>query len=130
MSRILGNNIIVYAGGVAIAATRSDEIQCSGSTIEISMENEQEWQSFIKGRKTWSLNVNWLATLNSDVQKLLDTNNTYTLLIKARDAANSTGVTGKAILTEVKIRMSRDSLVAGTFTFQGTGALTAGVNPQ
>ena len=38
---VLGNNIIVYMNGQAIAGTKSDEIQVESDTIEIASATDQ-----------------------------------------------------------------------------------------
>ena len=95
---VLGNNIIVYMNGQAIAGTKSDEIQVESDTIEIASATDQDWVHQIAGRKSWSLNVGWLVLAN--------------------------GVTGAAILKTVKITATRGNLAQGSFAFTGNGPLT------
>ena len=103
---VLGNNIIVYMNGQAIAGTKSDEIQVESDTIEIASATDQDWVHQIAGRKSWSLNVGWLVK------------------IKGRGASDSSGVTGAAILKTVKITATRGNLAQGSFAFTGNGPLT------
>lgn len=121
---ILGNNIIVYMGGTAIAGTRSDEIQTECETIPIASATNSDWVHKIAGRKSWSLNVGFLVLADSDVRKLLLTGSTVTLKIKGRNATDSNGVTGSAIIRTCKITAVESNLASGSFSFEGSGPLT------
>lgn len=118
-----GNNIIVYMGGTAIAATKSDEIQVDGETIEIASATEQDWKCHIAGRRSWTLNVNWLVSAVTDIRKVLLVNSRVQLKIKGRNATDAQGVTGYALISNCNIRMTRGSLAVGSFQFVGDGAL-------
>ena len=111
---VLGNNIIVYMNGQAIAGTKSDEIQVT----------DQDWVHQIAGRKSWSLNVGWLVLANLDVRKVLLAGSAVTIKIKGRGASDASGVTGAAILKTVKITATRGNLAQGSFAFTGNGPLT------
>ena len=121
---VLGNNIIVFMNGTAIAGTKSDEIQVDCETIEIASATDQAWTHSISGRKSWSLTVGWLVLANQDVRKLLLAGSTVTIKIKGRGESDSNGVTGAAILKTVKITATRGNLAQGSFAFVGNGPLT------
>ena len=121
---VLGNNIIVYMNGQAIAGTKSDEIQVDSETIEIASETDQDWVHRIAGRKSWSLNVGWLVLANQDVRKVLLTDSVVTIKIKGRGESDSNGVTGAAIMKTAKITATRGNLAQGSFAFIGNGPLT------
>ena len=120
---ILGNNIIVLIGGVAIAGTKSDEIQVDCKTIEIASATDQGWTHYLAGRKSWSLTVGWLVLANTDVRKVLLAGSVVTIKIKGRGESDSSGVTGSAILKTVKITATRGNLAQGSFAFVGNGPL-------
>ena len=121
---VLGNNIIVYMNGQAIAGTKSDEIQVERETIEVASETDQDWVHRIAGRKSWSLNVGWLVLANQDVRKVLLTDSVVTIKIKGRGESDSNGVTGAAIMKTAKITATRGNLAQGSFAFIGNGPLT------
>ena len=121
---VLGNNIIVYMNGQAIAGTKSDEIQVESDTIEVASETDQDWVHRIDGRKSWSLNVGWLVLANQDVRKVLLADSVVTIKIKGRGDTDANGVTGSAILKTVKITATRGNLAQGSFAFIGNGPLT------
>ena len=120
---VLGNNIIVYMNGQAIAGTKSDEIQVDSETIEIASETDQDWVHQIAGRKSWSLNVGWLVLANQDVRKVLLAGSVVTVKIKGRGESDSSGLQGAAILKTVKITAVRGNLANGSFAFVGNGPL-------
>ena len=120
---VLGNNIIVYMNGQAIAGTKSDEIQVDNETIEIASATDQDWVHLLAGRKSWSLNVGWLVLANQDVRKVLLAGSVVTIKIKARGENDSSGLQGAAILKTVKITAVRGNLANGSFAFVGNGPL-------
>lgn len=125
-----GNNIVVYqysgSSWTPIAATKSDELQVGATTLEIASATEQDWTRCIAGRKSWSLNTNWLVTIVSDIEKALTVGTRVRLHIGARGgySGSSGGLTGYAIVKDCKITMTRGNLVAGSFRFEGDGALS------
>ena len=121
---VLGNNIIVFMNGQAIAGTKSDEIQVESDTIEIASETDQEWVHLISGRKSWSLTVGWLVLANQDVRKALLVGSTVTIKIKGRGESDANGLSGSAILRTCKITATRGNLAQGSFAFVGNGPLT------
>lgn len=124
-----GNDILVLAWNEqqqdweAVAHARTSEIQVDGEVIEISSPAQGQWREFLAGRKEWALTLGYLVFANSDVQRLIDVGSTVTLLIKGRGAADSTGLTGTAIIKTAKQTYTRGNLVAGSFAFQGSGPL-------
>ena len=121
---VLGNNIIVYMNGQAIAGTKSDEIQVDCETIEIASATDQGWAHYISGRKSWSLTVGWLVLANQDVRKALLVGSTVTIKIKGRGESDANGLSGSAILRTCKITAVRGNLAQGSFAFVGNGPLT------
>ena len=121
---VLGNNIIVFMNGQAIAGTKSDEIQVGSETIEIASATDQGWTHYLAGRKSWSLTVGWLVLANTDVRKVLLAGSVVTIKIKGRGESDSSGVSGSAILKTVKITATRGNLAQGSFAFVGNGPLT------
>lgn len=120
---VLGNNIIVFMNGQAIAGTKSDEIQVDSETIEIASATDQEWVHLIAGRKSWSLTVGWLVLANQDVRKVLLVGSVVTIKIKGRGESDSNGLQGAAILKTVKVTATRGNLATGSFAFVGNGPL-------
>lgn len=120
---INGNTLFIATSTntVPIAGTRSNEIQVDGEVIEISSPSQGAWREFITGRKEWSVTVGWLVLTNAAVQKLLYVGQSYTLKFRTTSTAY---VTGTAIMTNCKITATRGSLVQGSFTFKGNGALS------
>lgn len=119
-----GNNIIVLCDGTAIAAAKSAEINSGADVIEVASATSGVWREFIAGRKEWSLSCGYLITANSGVRDLLSVGTTVTIKVKGRGAADSTGVSGSAIITKCAITATRGNLVQGSFQFQGSGQLT------
>lgn len=117
----LGNNILVFLNGTAIAGTKSNEIQTDCEMIEITNMTSAQWRQFVAGRKQWTVSTGFLVLAGADIKKLLNVGTTYTL--RFRDRAGSNAVEGQAILKQCKISAARGSLATGSFTFQGSGEL-------
>jgi predicted secreted protein len=121
---ILGNNIIVLMGGVAIAGTKSDELSVDCETIEIASATDQAWTHYLAGRKSWSLTVGWLVLANTDVRKTLLVGSSVTIKIKGRGDSDANGLQGSAIIKTCKITAVKGNLAQGSFQFVGNGPLT------
>jgi predicted secreted protein len=117
----LGNNILVYLNGTAIAGTKSNEIQTECDVIEVTNANSAQWRQYLAGRKNWSVSTGFLVLAAADITKLLNVGTTYTL--RFRDRAGTSILQGQAIMKQCKISAARGSLATGSFTFQGSGEL-------
>lgn len=119
-----GNNILIFMGESPIAATKSHEIQTECEAIEISATQSNGWRERIAGRRSWSVNANYLVMAEADLSKLLQIGNSYTLTIQARNHdTGDTNVSGTAILTQCKQTYTRGNLCVGSFQFVGNGPL-------
>ena len=119
-----GNNIIITKNGTAIAATKSHEIQSGCQTIPISSATDSGWEHLIAGRKSWSVNVNFLMLAASQLDSVLEVGDTVTLVIINRNATKS--ISGSAIVVTCRETFTRGNIAQGTFQFQGTGPLSSG----
>ena len=60
-----GNNILIQhydtnsSSWVTFAAVKSQEVQTEARAIEIASATQQDWQEFVAGRKSWSINCNY-----------------------------------------------------------------------
>ena len=120
---IKGNNILIYMNGSVVAGTRSNEVQTDCGLIEVSSPSNGGWQTFLAGRKSWSLNIAWLVTQLSDINRLLLVGSTVTVRILGR--GESTGLAGSAIVNTCKMTATRGNLANGTLVLQGSGPLQA-----
>lgn len=117
---VVGNNVIVYRDGVAIAGTRSNEVGAIADMIETASPVSGDWKTRRKGRKDWSLNVGYLVISEAGVADLLTIGTEYTLLFKGE---NDPGVTGKALLQECRFSANLGTLMVGSFSFVGNGPI-------
>lgn len=126
-----GNNILVYMNGTPIAATRSDEVHTECGMIEIASPDTGAWAAYLAGRKSWSINSGWLVVSTAysadDLEKLLLIGTTVTIRIVGR--GKTYGLAGTAIVRSCDVRGTRGNLASGSFSFQGTGALTKETPP-
>ena len=118
-----GNNILIYLGSTLIGGMKSNNIETSCDSVEVSSPATGEWKTYIEGRKSWSVSVSYLILAASGLSDLLTVGTSYTLKIQGR--GETSYLSGTAILTNCKITATRGNLVQGSFTFNGTGALAA-----
>lgn len=119
---IKGNDIIIMLDGVAIAATKSDEIQVGCETIPISSPSSGDWTAAIPGRKSWTITVGFLIAGMTKVFDGIDMVGTNVILrIKYR--SGTVWKEGAAICTTFKVTATRGNLAQGSFAFQGNGPL-------
>ena len=57
-----GRNLIIKAGGVAIAAAKSCDINVQAAEIPVSSPTDGQWEYAIMGRRKWSVSVGQLVT--------------------------------------------------------------------
>ena len=121
-----GNNILIYAtyngSTQAVAATRSLSVQVGAEMIEIASPNSGEWRAYLAGRKNWAINVGWLVSAISDIDKLLLAAQQVTIRIVGR--GQTYGLTGTALVQTARVDSNVGNLANGSFVFQGTGALS------
>ena len=116
-----GRNILVYRSGALIAGTRSNEIQTECDMMEVNNPSSGQWRQFMAGRKSWTITTGYLLAAVANLADLLTVGTSYEL--RFRDRSGSKIIGGTAILKTVKITSNIDSLVQGSFTFQGNGVL-------
>ena len=68
-----GRNILLLAGGVAIAAAKSCEINVSADTIPIASSSSGQWEDAIAGRKSWKGSCSGLVTSITDPVSMIGT---------------------------------------------------------
>ena len=116
-----GRNLIVKADGVAIAAARSCDITIAVDDIETSSPSDGQWKHVIAGRKSWSVNVNFLVpsgTFPTEVQMV-----GTTVTLNVSDDSNSQ-MQGSALVKAWKATGTLGNLTQGSFQFTGNGALS------
>lgn len=123
-----GNNIVLMVqdgqNWKAIAATKSDRIQVNGEMIEISSATNPDWQHFLMGRKSWSVNVGWIFTQVADIRKVLLVGTRIKIRIGERTFSAGTGLEGYAWIQTCDCGATINSIATGAFVFQGDGPLT------
>lgn len=121
-----GRDIIVVLtlNNVAVASTaiKSQDIQTDADVIERASASQQSWREFVAGRKSWSMNISYLVLTASKIRDLLYVGQTFGVTV--RDRANTYSLTGTAIMKSVKHTETVGNLCQGSFSLQGSGALT------
>lgn len=115
--------VTLSQGGVALANTRirSNDIQTGCDTIEKASSSQQDWKEFVPGRKTWAINVSYLVLASTQVVNQLYAGQTFDITMKS---GTTNLLTGTAIMTAVKGVYNIGNLSQGSFTLQGSGALS------
>lgn len=125
-----GRNLIIYAGGTAIAGCRSCDISVEADLLETSSPMNQNtadggWAKYIAGRKRWTVSCNFLVTAFKT--SLLKVGQTVTLRMavydNGGDAVSGEEVTGTAICQRNQVTATIGNLCQGSFVFQGSGKL-------
>jgi predicted secreted protein len=107
--------------GVAVALSKSCDIEVQCDTEEVASPTTADWRDFIAGRKDWTINV---SVLLSSVSTLVSAvGSTVTLTFGLRNSVTDR-VSGTAICTKCQIQGTVGNLASGSFEFTGSGALT------
>ncbi len=64
MTTLIGQELIVTADGMVVAASKSCDIQISADTIKTSSPIDGQWEHSIVGRKSWKVSTNHLVVNN------------------------------------------------------------------
>ena len=116
-----GKNILIALGSTPIAGTKSNEMSTACDAIETSSPTNGEWRTYIAGRKDWDFTTGWLLATSSDVAKLLNVGQSYTVYIQ--DDNSTKLLQGSALCTKADVRATVGNLIAGSFAFKGNGPL-------
>jgi hypothetical protein len=68
-----GRNILLLAGGTAIAAAKSCELQISADVIPVASPTDGQWEDAIPGRKSWKASCSHLVTNITDPAAMVGT---------------------------------------------------------
>jgi predicted secreted protein len=123
-----GNNILIQhydtnsSSWVVFAAVKSQEVQTEAGAIEIASATQQDWEEFIAGRKSWSINCNYLVLTNIGLKDLLYIGNKVQVRVITR-GDSPTYLQGYALILQAKQTHTKGNLVTGSFAFKGTGPL-------
>lgn len=130
-----GNIFIILASNgssyVPLACCKSNEIELRCGSIEVASPTQGSFREFIADRKEWTFTTTYLvSTDNTDyyarLADILQVGNTVAIVWRNRQTFEE--LRGNAIITTCKITATKGSLCVGSFSFQGTGALSY-VNP-
>ena len=108
-----GRNLIIKAGGVAIAAAKSCDINVQCEEIETASATSGAWRTAITGRKSWSVSTNQLVT--SIVRNIELVGTTVSIAVQLA------GDIGKAFAGFV------DNVTVSTGTYTGTMSIVDGI---
>ena len=87
-----GRNLIIKAGGVAIAAAKSCDINVQCEEIETSSPSTGAWRTALTGRKSWSVSTNQLMT--SIVRNVEMVGTAVSLIVELDDDAGALAFDG------------------------------------
>ena len=125
--------VLAYNGSsyVPLACCKSNEIELRCGTIEVASPTQGSFREFIADRKEWTFTTSYLVSTNNTdyyarLADILQVGNTVPIVWRNRQTSEE--LRGNAIITTCKMTATRGSLAVGSFSFQGTGALSY-VNP-
>lgn len=119
-----GKDLLILLNDVAIANSKSCDINMDCEVIETSSPDDGDTKHFIPGRKSWKVTTSYLVEADGTPIKshLSVPGKVFTIKVKSRELSDDV-LTGKAICTNCKITGTKGNLTQGSFTFQGSGAL-------
>lgn len=116
-----GKDLIVLVDGVAIAMSKSCDINVEADIIPTSSPTDGDWEHSISGRKSWKVTTNHL--LSSFNSMALNVGAIVTLTIQTNVNGTTEQMTGSAICRLCKVTATNGNLAQGSFSWQGTGSL-------
>lgn len=118
---IKGKDIVIFENGTPIAASRSCDINFVCDAKEVSSPYHGSWRSYIRGRKGWSVTINYLVTSLKD--KLVHVGSSVTLSLGTTESGEMTAdrLVGQAECIEARVTATVGNLSQGTWIFRGNG---------
>lgn len=126
-----GTLILVDADGTALASTTDATLNVNLDTPDASNKGSSGWQTVIGGQKSWSIDVDGLATFDystseagqGTVMRLVEELRNRTEV--AVKFLPNTGVTyyGNAFVTSISVGAPNEDVATISATFTGDGAL-------
>lgn len=116
---------------VGITSCKSSEITGFTELIEKASSSQQKWREYIAGRREWDFIASYIVMraapsvtnqIGGTLADLLKIGTKFGVTI--RDRASTYSLSGSAFLQQVKQTYTVGNLIAGSFQFKGTGALT------
>ena len=116
---------------VGITACKSSELTGQSDLIEKASSSQQKWREYTPGRSEWDFIASYIVMraapsvtnqIGGTLADLLKIGTKFGVTI--RDRANTYSLSGSAFLQQVKQTYTLGNLIAGSFQFKGTGALT------
>ena len=123
MAILHGKDLMILdsSSNALVAMSKSCEIDIEADEIEVSSATAADWRTFIAGRKSWQVTVNFLVTagnMSTDIAKV-----GTTVTLKMKDGTSGTALTGSAIVRTYRITGTVGNLAQGTFQFRGVSSL-------
>lgn len=113
-----GNNIVIYIGNTPIASTKSDKLQFTGKTKNISSPMTGDWKKHKRKRKGWVLTTDFLIMSASEVaSRSLQIGKTVQINVIG---TGRTVYTGNAICVKCDEHFVTGALAKGSWEFHGT----------
>lgn len=103
-----------------IAGAKSCDITVDCDEKEVSKAAHGNWKWFEAGRKSWSVNLNYLVMEGSMTADVLKVGTKVTLKVTDPDG---TQLTGQALVKTCNVVGTLGNLTTGSFQFRGSGPL-------
>jgi hypothetical protein len=119
-----GKDLLILLNDVAIANSKSCDINMDCEEIETSSPDDGNWKHFIPRRMSWKVTTSYLVEAKGTPIKscLSLPGKIFTIKVESRDLSDDV-MTGQALCTNCKITGTKGNLTQGSFTFLGIGAL-------
>ena len=121
---INGSDLLIYAGGSVVAAAKSCRISMSVDMIEAAGQTDGKAREFVPAMKEWQISTTSLVTVAHTFFEGHGTSVRLTFAVRDK-YGNILGdkMTGYGFLAKSEITAAVESLIKGSFVFQGTGDL-------
>jgi hypothetical protein len=133
-----GRNIILLAGGKAIAAAKSCDLEISADAIPVASPSDGAWEDAIPGRKSWKTSCSHLVTGIVDSAAMVGTVVTLRMQVRGKMGLPFDGFLNNPTLEEetlteeptaIKWDLTRHRFIA-EFDFDPFGTTYYGVWPN
>ena len=129
-----GISCLIAVGGTDIGGMRGASLAIDGSPIDVTNKDDSQWKTYLGGRSSWTMTGDGFVLLDSTdgtveaqwdaLWDAISASSSVSVKFTLPTGSGNSFFTGTGFVTALNFDGPDNEGFAGTFTVQGTGALT------
>ncbi|MBF0406474.1 MAG: hypothetical protein HQM10_03910 [Candidatus Riflebacteria bacterium] len=124
MSKVMGVDVLVSAGGSVIGSQKDASLELSAKEIDVSDKDTGDWEQVLPGKKAWQISCD-SVTLENDAAKtaILSAFLNGTLIAVVFTLGSGGTFSGNAMVSSYKFNGPQDDVSTASLSLKGSSAL-------